>query len=280
MNRFFPRLLVLLLDPRRVVLDDICETLPLQDLLPEIVGLHPVRIRRIPPALVEPLVERQEPRLLPRQRRAELHVVLVHREMRDARSLPEKRFLRAAVVLVLPHRIVHRLLGQIVLQLEGRHRQPIDEQPQVERVRHVVRAIPQLPRHREDVLPMLDRRVQIPRRRRAIEERHILRLVLDPLAQHIDDSPLRHLTLDPAQELLPRRPIHLQRERLHHLRLRHLQELDQLDRVEHMQPVVVFWITLDEAPARYAVAGSGVSPTFDPVRSLPAKDLARLAHRR
>ena len=51
-TRFLPGLLVLALDDLRVVLEDVGEARRRQDLLPEVVGLEPVRVRRVAGAVV------------------------------------------------------------------------------------------------------------------------------------------------------------------------------------------------------------------------------------
>ena len=75
---------------------------------------------------------------MPPQLRAELHLVLVHRKVRQAAPQFEQPLPRVAVPLVLLHRVVHRLLRQAVLQFERRDRQPVDEQAKVQRQRRAV----------------------------------------------------------------------------------------------------------------------------------------------
>ena len=117
-----------------------------QDPLPEVVGLEPVRVRRVAGAVVPALVERQEPRRLALQLRAEAH--LVRRRPRSGRRSGRTRreLARVAVALVLLDRVVDGLLGQAVLQLEGRDRQAVDEQAEVERELRLVAAVAQLAR--------------------------------------------------------------------------------------------------------------------------------------
>ena len=59
--------------------------------------------------------------------RAEAHLVIVHREVRDAAAELEELLARVAVALVLLNGVFDRLLGEAVLQLEGRDRQAVDE---------------------------------------------------------------------------------------------------------------------------------------------------------
>ena len=73
-------------------------------------------------------------------------------------SVPARRASRAwfAVALVLLDSVVHRLLGQAVLQLEGGDRQAVDEQAQVQGKLGLVAAVAQLPGDAEAVLPIED----------------------------------------------------------------------------------------------------------------------------
>jgi hypothetical protein len=55
--------------------------------------------------------------------------VIIHGEMDDAATEFEELLARVAVALVLLDRVVDGLLRQTVLQLEGRDRQTVDEEP-------------------------------------------------------------------------------------------------------------------------------------------------------
>ena len=114
-----------------VVLDDVGEPAAGEDLLPQVVGLEAVRVRRIAGAVVPPPVEGQEPRRLGLKLRAEPHLVVVDGEMRQAAAELKELLPRIAVPLVLLDGVFHRLLGQAVLQLEGGDGQAVDEQAQV-----------------------------------------------------------------------------------------------------------------------------------------------------
>ena len=112
-----------------------------------------------------------------------------------------------AVALVLLDRVVHGLLGQAVLQLEGGDGQAVDEEAQVEGQGVLVAAVAQLPGDAEAVLPVALGRLRVAGGRRAVEEVELVRPVLDPAPQHIDDAALRDLPLQPGQELAPRRTV-------------------------------------------------------------------------
>ena len=84
--------------------------------------------------------------------RAEAHVVFVHREVRDAPAELEELLAGVAVFLVLLDGIAHRLLRQVVLQLQGEDRQAVDEEPYVERPLGLVAAVAELAGDGEAVL--------------------------------------------------------------------------------------------------------------------------------
>ena len=155
---------------------------------------------------------------------AELHLPLVHREVRDAAPELEQLLARVAILLVLQHRIVRRLLGEAVLQLERENRQPVDEQPDVERPLRLVPAVTKLPGNREPVLrePLL--RLDVVNRGRAVEQIQVQCPVSDPVAQHVNGAALGNLPLQPSQEGAPRRTVLGQRQRVGGLRLRIPQE--------------------------------------------------------
>ena len=86
----------------------------------------------------------------------EAHLVVVHREVDEATAKLKELLAGVPVALVLLDRIIHRLLGQAVLQLEGGDGQAVDEQAQVQGKLPLVPAVAELPRHAEAVLPVLD----------------------------------------------------------------------------------------------------------------------------
>ena len=204
---------VLGLDDLGVVLEDVGQAVAGEDALPEVVGLEPVRVRRIAGAVVPALVERQEPRRLALQVRAEPHLVVVDGEVHDAAAELEELLARVAVALVLLDGVLDRLLGQAVLQLEGGDRQAVDEQAEVERELRLVAAVAELAGDAEAVRGVALRGLRVARRRRAVEEVEVMRPVLDAVAQHVDHAALGDLALQPGQELAPRRAVLAEVER-------------------------------------------------------------------
>ena len=182
----------------------------------------------------------------------EARFALVHREVGDAAAELEQLLARVAVLLVLPDRIVHRLLGQAVLQLEGEDRQAVDEQPDVQRPLGLGTAVAQLPCDGEAVLLEPFPRLLVARRRRAVEQLQVVRDVLDAVAQHVNGAALRDFALQPRQELAPRRTVLVQRQRIRRLRLGGVQKGRKLNAVDAILAVVVVGITATPADAAVA----------------------------
>ena len=234
-----PRGGVRLLHDLRVVLDNVRERLLAQDLPPEVVRHRPRRVRRIARPAVAPLVEREEPRALPRQARAEEDARVVHREVRDAALEREERLGGRAVAAVLLHRVPDALPREAVLELAREDRQPVHEDAQVQREPRRVARIAQLARHAEEIFPeQLPRRRVLGRRRRRKEE-EAPRIGLHALAQDVHHAAPRHFRLHAVQELLPRAPRRVRPDLRQLLRLRLLEEAEELRRVERPRAVVV-----------------------------------------
>ena len=66
----------------------------------------------------------------------------------------------------------------------------------------VVAAVAKLARDRKPALGKALRRLLIARRRRAVEQVHIVLAVLDAVAKNVDDTALADLALQPSQKLL------------------------------------------------------------------------------
>ena len=184
---------------------------------------------------------------------AETHLGLVHREVGDAAAKREQLLTRIAVFLVLPDRVVHRLLGEVVLQLEGDDRQAVDEERDVERPLRFVSAIAKLSGHGEAVPLEAVPGLLVAGRRCAVEQVEVVRAVLDTVAQHLDRAPLGNLALQPRQKLAPCRTVLLQRQSLGRPRLGVTQEGSKLDEID--APLAVVVEVAAAAPAHPAVAG-------------------------
>src|SRR5690606_10153876 len=261
LHRLFPAgLVVLRLDDLRVVLEDVGEALAREDPLPEVVGLQTVRVGRIAGAVVPALGEGQEPRALAPEVRAEANLVLVHGEVHDAAAELEELLARVAVSLVLLDRVLHRLLGQAVLQLEGGDRQAIDEEPQVERPLRLVTAVAELPGDAEAVGGVALGGLHVAGRRRAVEEVEVVRPVFEPLTQHVDGAAPADLPLKTSQELAPRRPVPAEVEGVGHLRLRLAEEGRKLGEVHAVLAVVVLGMPADPSSA---VGGRALADGLD-----------------
>ena len=236
-----------------VVLQDVGEAAALQHLPPQVVDRQSVRIGRVAGAVVPAAVEGQEPRSLAGQVGAETHLALVGGEVRHATAKRKEPLARVAVAPVLQHRVGHGLLGQVVLQLEGEDRQPVDEQPQVERPLRLAAAVAELAGDGKAVLLEPCLRRPVAGRRRAIEQVQAPRAVLDAAAQHVDGAALGDFVLQPGQEAQPHGTVLPQLERLGRRRLCVPQKGGELHQVYAVLAVVV--VEVARAPTRRAVPG-------------------------
>ena len=222
-----------------IILDDVRQRTFCQDFFPQVIGLDAVRIRRIARAVVIPLVERQEPRILALQLRAEPHLGVVHCQMDHAAFECEEQFTRIAVLLILAHGVRHVLLGQLVFELAGDDRQAVDEDAQVQRQLHVVIGIRQLTSHAEDIPVEKFRRFFVLRGRGHIEQNELGGVDGNAFPQHVDDAAFGDLALQPVKELLAFDLAGLDLEFLHFLRLRIVQEPEKPRCIHGVFPVVI-----------------------------------------
>lgn len=111
-------LLVFLLHDLGIILNDVCQALLREHLLPEVVGRDAVGIRRVAGAIIPPFVERQKPTRAVLQVGAHLHLHVIDREMHHATAEVEKQFFGVASQPVLVDRVIYGLLRELVLQLE------------------------------------------------------------------------------------------------------------------------------------------------------------------
>ena len=236
-----------------VVLDDIGQALARQHLAPQVVGLQSVRVRRIAGAVVPAPVEWQKPGRLAGEPGAEAHLGLVHGEMRDAPTEFEELLARVSVPPVLLDRVVHGLLGQVVLEFERDDGQAVDEERDVERPLRLVAAVAKLPGDAEPVPLEAFTCPLVPRRGRPVEEIHMMCAMVDTLAQHVDNTPLRYLPLQPREESAPGRTVLVQGQGVGNLRLGRAHEGGQLDQINTILAVVVEIAAA--RPANAAVAG-------------------------
>ncbi len=252
---------VLRFNQLRVILQNLRQPRPRQNPPPQVIRLQSVRIRRIARAIVPALVKRQKPRGFPPQMRAKINRVIVHRKMRHAPPELEQPLARFAVAFVLLDGIRHRLLGQAVFQLEGGHRQPVDEQAQVQRALRLVAAVTQLPRHAEAVGGKPRRRLRVARRGRAVKQIERVRAMLQPVPQHVNHAAPAHLPLQPRQKLAAHRPVRAELQRLRHLRLCRLQKRRQLREIHAVFAVIV------------------LRPPHHPTRAIRSRPLPQLTRR-
>ena len=100
----------------------------------------------------------------------------------------EQVLTRAAGLPVLLDGVAHRLLGEVVLELEGGDGESVDEKPQVEGALFLVVAVPQLAGDGETVLGVAFCRGAVPWRGRTVEEVNVVLVVADAPAEDVDDA--------------------------------------------------------------------------------------------
>ena len=191
---FFACFDILRLDDLGVILEDVGQSRRCEHLFPQIIGLKSIRVGRIARAIVVALVERQKPRTFALKLCTHFYFAIVHREVHHTAPESKQWFARITVAAVLLHRVLHRLLGEAVLQLERGNGQTVDEQSQIERAACLVVAVGELARDREAVLGVQRLRLGITLRGRTEEEIEVTGgMVLDALAQYVDDAALADL---------------------------------------------------------------------------------------
>ena len=244
-----PPLVVLLLHDLCIVLDDVRQAAPRQALFPQVGGLEALRVRRIPRAVIEPLVEGEEPGILALEMRTHPHLLVVHGEMHHATPELEQQLLRIAVALVLLDRVFDGLFREPVLQLERGHGQAVDEQAQVQGKLRLVLAVAQLTGDAEDigVEPLLG--LHVAGGGRAVEHVELDGPVLDPVPQNVNHAPLGDLALEPVQKLGARGTVLGKVKSRKRLGLGCMDKGAQLGQVHRMVTVVILGIALHVARA-------------------------------
>ena len=182
-----------------------------------------------------------------------MDLVLVNREVRHAAAELKELLARAPVPLVLPDGVVHRLLGEAVLEFEGEDGEAVDEQSDVQRALGVVPAVAELTGDGEAVLPEASLRLLVLGRGRAVEEVEVVRAVLDAVAENIDGAALRDLALQAGEELATGGAVLVESESGGRVGLGGVEEGAQLDEIDAVLAVVVVMVA--GGPADAAVAG-------------------------
>ena len=185
---------------------------------------------------------------------AELHALVVDREVRHAPPEPEDQLARVAVALVLLDGLLDGLLGDVVLELEGRHRQPVDEDREIQGQGSGAGAEVQLPGDGEAVEGEQLAGPDVARRRRGVEEVDVVLAVLDALAEHGHDAVLGDLALQAREERAPRDRVVVEVEGPDQVGLSHAQEGGQLGEVERVCPVEVMGSPSSQPPPSRAAA--------------------------
>ena len=134
--------------------------------------------------------------------------------MSDAAAKFEELLARVAISLVLLNGIAHRLPGEAVLELEREDRKAVDEKPDVQRTLGFVAAVAKLADDSETVLLEALPGLLVLGRGGAVEQIHMVGMVLDAVAQYVDDAVFGDLLLQPGKEFALCWPICVQHQRL------------------------------------------------------------------
>ncbi len=106
--------------------DDVEERVALPDLFPEVGGAIAARVLGVASAPMRAPVERQERRALAAKERGHVREVGIHREVDQRAALELEEPMPRIASPVLCDRVLHGLVGERVLQLDGRDRQPVE----------------------------------------------------------------------------------------------------------------------------------------------------------
>ena len=202
-----------------------------QGLLPEVVSAESLGVGRVAGASVVALVEGQEDGLLAGKLGAEAGPVLVDSHVDGAAPWPEDVLAGVPVMPVLLDCVLHGLLGEVVLELEGEYGQPVDEERQVQGEARVFRAVVHLPGYREAVPGIECRGHLVARGGSAVEEPDGVLAVLDAVSEDVDDAAVPDLPVEAPEELPAGVVIGVQLEGLGGLRLGVVQKGRQMGEV-------------------------------------------------
>ena len=250
-------------DDLGVVLQNVGQAVTSENVGPQIGCLEAVRIRRVPSAVLPTSVERQEPGALALEMGTELHLVVVHGEVRHAPAEREQRLARVSVALVLLDGVLDGLFGQAVLQLERGDRQAVDEERKVQGALGLGEAVAELPRDRETVLAVALSGEGIAGRRRAVEEIDLVLPVLEAPAEEVDGAALADLALQAGEELAAGGAILLKPQPLVGVGLGFPQESQQLREVDRELAVVLGGVAAD--PPGSSGLGGGLALAVHPL---------------
>ena len=158
---------------------------------------------------------------------------------------------------VLLNRVLYRLLGEVVLELEGDERQAVDEKYQVQGEARVPGAVVDLPGHGEAVLRVEGCGCLVAWAGSAVEEAYGVLTMLDALSEDVDDAVVRYLPLETVEELAAGVVVGVQAEGLGGLRLGVLQEGGQVGQVHAGRGVVVLVLLWEPARLQEQVDRAG-----------------------
>ena len=126
-HTFLFRVLVGFLDHLGIVFNDAGELCFGQYVLPEIIGHHAIRVRRISCAIFISLVKWQEPAVFPCELRAEFDAGVINGKMHHTSFERKQQIPWIPVILILLDSIICILFRQLIFQFKSDDRQSIDE---------------------------------------------------------------------------------------------------------------------------------------------------------
>ena len=146
-------------------------------------------------------VKRQKPTVFSGKARTEFDTGVIHGEMYHTALEGKQRLSGIAVLLILRHRVIGILFGQLVFQLERDHGQTVEKDAQIQRQFPRVRGIAELPCDAENILRKVSLRFRVSFRGREIKENQINRVHLDSVPQNINHAAFRKFALQTVQKL-------------------------------------------------------------------------------
>ena len=171
-----------------IILNDVRQRVFLKNMLPEVIRLYSVRIRRITGTIAVAHVEGQKPGFVPLQFGAHPNFTVIHRKMHDAALERKERLGRAAVILILLDRILIILLGQLVFQFHRDDGQAVQKDADIKRQQRIELGVLQLPCNTEYIFRVQGCSIRILCRRTDIKQIQLQMLIAHTFPQQFNHA--------------------------------------------------------------------------------------------